>query len=378
MFNVFGLNPIIMKNVKARGYVEPTPVQSAVIRPALDGRDLVVTAETGSGKTAAFALPLIEHLMGKKERSMEKKPQALPAALVLCPTREVAQQLNGEIAWFARGTGISTAAVYGGVGMQPQVNALKSGTTIIVATPGRLLDHLQRGNVDLGGIKVLILDEADRMLDMGFLPDVSRIISRTPRERQTMLFSATMPHEVLGLVNRFLRNPATLAEEENTTPPETLAQAVCPAVQEEKTKLLVSLLRERNSSRVLVFARTKYRAERVARQLAREGFRAACIHGGRSQQQRDAALDGFRRGQYKVLVGTDVAARGIDVFGVTHVVNYDFPSEPNEYIHRVGRTARAGRDGSAVSFVTMEDRKVLQDIEHVLGQRIPLWETQNS
>ena len=363
MFNDFLLDAVVFQNVRRRGYAKPTLVQQMAIPPALAGQDLIATAETGSGKTLAFALPLISRL-----RAI---PRGRVSALVLCPTREVAQQTQGEIERMARGTGITSLALYGGVSIDTQIRALREGVDVIVATPGRLLDHMNRGTVRLQSVAILVLDEADRMLDMGFYPDVSQIISTTPASRQTMLFSATMPAQVLHLADRFLNKPVRVTQNESPAPPETLVQSICMAKPEEKTGLLVSLLHIQAMKRVLVFARTRSRAERVARQLGREGFRAAVIHGGRSQRQRDSVLEGFRRGEYGVLVGTDLAARGLDVYGITHVINYDLPGEPDDYVHRVGRTARAGRGGTALSIVTKEDSGALQSIERVLGHRIP-------
>jgi ATP-dependent RNA helicase RhlE len=327
---------------------------------------MIVTAKTGSGKTAAFVLPLITRLLTMSRGKVD--------GLILCPTREVAQQTQREVERFSRGTGLRSVAIYGGVPIEPQIRSLRAGVDVVVATPGRLLDHLQRRTIALSGVAVLVLDEADRMLDMGFLPDVSRIIASVAKNRQTLLFSATIPEEVVALADRFLTNPVRIAQDDQSKPPETLLQAVYPAVQEDKTRLLVSLLRGQSMSRVLVFARTKSRAERVAKQLARQGFRVAFIHGGRSQRQRDTALEGFRRGDCEVLVGTDVAARGLDVTGVTHVVNYDLPAEPGDYIHRVGRTARAGRSGRALSLVTKEDSHALRSIEEAIGHRIPRYQ----
>jgi len=365
MFTEFQLNDLVLSNISKAGYVEPTPVQACAIQPALEGRNLIVTAETGSGKTAAFALPLIT-------KSLSKDGKRSLSGLVLCPTREVAQQITIEVARLARGTGVRCLAVYGGVGIEPQIKQLRAGQHIVVATPGRLLDHVQRRTIDLSKVSTLVLDEADRMLDMGFLPDVQRIISCLPSSRQTLLYSATMPKEVLDLVERFVHDPLVVSPDYDSTPPDTLTQTVCPADPDQKIRMLVSFLKNESAQRTLVFAATKYRAERLAKQLAREGFRATFIHGGRSQNQRDNALSGFRRGEFDVLVGTDVAGRGVDVTGITHVVNYDLPADADSYIHRVGRTARAGKPGYAVSFVTKADRPVLRDIEMAIGCRLPL------
>ncbi len=363
MFTDFALDPIVFKNVERRGYSKPTPIQQMAIPPALSGHDLIATAETGSGKTLAFVLPLLSRL--------RTEPRRRVSALVLCPTREVAQQTQLEIDKMAHGTSIVSLALYGGVSLNTQVRELHNGVDVIVATPGRLLDHMHRGTVRLQSTVILVLDEADRMLDMGFYPDVSEIIRATPKSRQTMLFSATMPEQVIRLADRFLNRPDRIALSESPAPPETLVQSICMAKPEDKTGLLVNLLRSEAMKRVLVFARTRSRAERVARQLGRTGFRVAVIHGGLSQHQRDSVLEGFRRGDYGVLVGTDLASRGLHVTGITHVINYDLPDEPDDYVHRVGRTARAGRGGTAVSIVTKEDSRALLSIEKVLGQRIP-------
>jgi len=366
MFTQFKLAPILLENIRRQGYTAPTPIQSAGIPPALDGRDLVATAETGSGKTAAFLLPVIQRLLDE--------PRGRVGALVLCPTREIAVQTNAEALKLSRGTGLRSVAVYGGVGFEPQTKALRAGGEIVVATPGRLLDHMGRGNVDFRSLRILVLDEADRMLDMGFIPDIRRILASLPQARQTMLFSATMPAEILALSNRFMKSPARVAVGRPSTPPKTIRQAVYAAEPTEKTDLLLSLVQSEGMDSVLVFTRTKHRADRLAKQLARAGFRAACIHGDRSQSQREEALDGFRRGRYRILVATDIAARGLDIQGVTHVINYDLPPIPEDYVHRIGRTARAGASGQAFSLVTREDAEALRSIEMALGRELPLSE----
>ncbi|HEY3316123.1 MAG TPA: DEAD/DEAH box helicase [Bacillota bacterium] len=364
MIQTVKLDPILLDNINRLGYSKPTPVQTASIPPALEGRDLVATAETGSGKTAAFLLPILQRLMASARGQVR--------SLILCPTREIALQTHTEAQKLGQGTGLRSAAVYGGVGMEPQTKALRSGVDIVVATPGRLLDHMGRGNVKFQGLQVLILDEADRMLDMGFLPDIKRILSALPQERQTMLFSATMPPEILSLTNRFMKGPVRVAIGRPTTPPKTISQAVYAAEPQEKTHLLLGLVKAKGMNSVLIFTRTKHRADRLAKQLSHEGIRTACIHGDRSQHQREAALDGFRKGAYRVLVATDIAARGLDVQGVTHVINYDLPAIPEDYIHRIGRTARAGASGQAISLVTREDGDALRHIEMAMGQELRL------
>ncbi|MHB0886394.1 MAG: DEAD/DEAH box helicase [Bacillota bacterium] len=364
MFTQFKLDPILLENIKRQGYEKPTPIQTASMPPALEGRDLVATAETGSGKTAAFLLPIMQKLMAE--------PRGRTRALILCPTREIALQTNEEAGKLGRGTGLRSASVYGGVGFEPQTKALRTGAEIIVATPGRLLDHMGRGNVNFRDLSVLILDEADRMLDMGFMPDIKRIISSLSQNRQTMLFSATMPSEILSLSNRFMKSPTRVSIGRPSTPPKTIDQAVYAAEQHEKTSLLLELIRAEDMDSVLVFTRTKHRADRLVKQLSQSGLRAACIHGDRSQHQREEALDGFRRGRYRILVATDIAARGLDIQGVTHVINYDLPPVPEDYIHRIGRTARAGASGKAISLATREDGEALRDIEMTLGCDLPL------
>ncbi len=364
MFRQFGLDPLLLKNVAEQGYTEPTPVQVSAIPPAMDGHDLVTTAETGSGKTAAFLLPIIQRLL--------TVPRGVTSALILCPTREIALQTLGEAKKLGRGTGLRSTAIYGGVGFEPQIQDLRSGSDIVVATPGRLLDHVGRGNINFRSLRTLVLDEADRMLDMGFLPDLRRILALLPKDRQTLLYSATMPAEIEALAGRFMRRPVRVSIGRPSTPPSTINQAVFAVEQDEKTGVLLSLIQKERMYSVLVFTRTKHRADRLARQLARAGLPAACIHGDRSQHQREAALDGFRRGTHQVLVATDIAARGLDIPGVSHVVNYDLPPVPEDYIHRIGRTARAGADGTAFSLVTKDDGETLRDIEYTLGREIPL------
>jgi ATP-dependent RNA helicase RhlE len=342
----------------------PTPVQYQAIPPALSGRDIIATAETGSGKTAAFLLPIIERLREGKSGNTR--------ALILAPTREIAAQTAEQAVALTKGTGLRTIAVYGGIAMGPQVRALCSGSDIVVATPGRLLDHCRRGTARLAALEVLVVDEADRMMDMGFLPDLRRILAALPRERQSMLFSATMPIAVLELAyEEILRDPVLVEIGSQSTPPATISQSVYLVAPERKTDLLLDLLQREAMRSVLIFARTRRRAERLARQLQHSNLNASCIHGDRSQSQREKALASFRRRSLRVLVATDIAARGLDVEGVTHVVNYDMPAAPLDYIHRIGRTARAGADGDALSLAAREDFPVLADIERTLGRTIP-------
>ncbi|MGE5507858.1 MAG: DEAD/DEAH box helicase [Chitinophagales bacterium] len=359
MFDNLNLSETLLRNVSRLGYATPTPIQAATIPPALFGRDVIGTAETGSGKTAAFLLPLLQHLVGQPRRAVR--------GLVLCPTREIALQTQRCALDLGRQTGIRPVAIYGGVGMEPQVQALRNGFELVIATPGRLLDHLGRGTLTLKNVSVLVVDEADRMMDMGFLPDLRRILAHVPEDRQTLLFSATMPPEILELARRFMKDPAHVAVGRLAAPPKTITQAVIPVNPDQKTALLLHLLQVEEMESVLVFTRTKHRADRLARQLTRASFGAACIHGDRSQRQREAALEGFRKGTYRVLVATDLAARGLDVQGVSHVINYDLPNVAEDYVHRIGRTARAGASGKALSLVTPEDAASLRDIEKTVG-----------
>jgi ATP-dependent RNA helicase RhlE len=364
MFTDLKLNPTLLTNVQELGYTQPTPVQEETIPPALAGRDVIATAETGSGKTAAFLLPILQNLASS--------PAAPVRALILCPTREIAVQTDREVRRLGRRTGLRSVAVYGGVGMEPQVAAIRAGADIVVATPGRLLDHAGRGTIRFTNIRFLVLDEADRMLDMGFMPDLRRILALLPSPRQTMLFSATMPTEILALSSRLMRDPVRVAIGRPTTPPETVSQAVYAVSPTEKTGALLGLLSEEGTDSVLVFTRTKHRADRLTLQLARVGVSVARIHGNRSQSQRESALEDFRRGTTRVLVATDIAARGLDIQGVTHVINYDFPPVPEDYIHRIGRTARAGALGQALSLVTTEDAQALREVEVALDRELPI------
>ena len=362
-FDHLGLDPVLVRAVYAVGYEAPTPIQREAIPAILAGRDVIGTAQTGSGKTAAFLLPILQRLMrhgGSKTR-----------ALVLSPTRELAAQTEAALRQLAKGTHVRGHAVYGGVGMGPQEHALRTGVDVVVATPGRLLDHMGRRNVDFRGLEVLVLDEADRMLDMGFLPDVRRIVDGLPRDRQTLLFSATMPSEIEHLARSVMRNPVRISVSPPHRPPPKIRHEAFPVPQHLKTSLLVQLVGREDMMSVLVFVRTKRRADRVARQIGQAGFPVARIHGDRSQSQRQAALEGFRSGHHQVLVATDVAARGLDVEGISHVINYDVPSVPTDYVHRVGRTARMEAEGEAITLVTPEDESSLHSIEKILGHAIP-------
>ncbi len=357
------LDDRLRRAIRAAGYTEPTAIQEAAIPPALEGRDLIGTAQTGTGKTAAFVLPILQRLLTTPATRGRLR------ALIITPTRELAEQIHAAIGELGRFTELRSATVYGGVGMSPQVDALGGGADIIVACPGRLLDHVRRGNADLSGVEALVLDEADRMLDMGFLPDVRRIVAQTPRERQTMLFSATFAPELNRFAAEILRDPERI-EIGLRAPAQTVAHSLCPVAPEQKTELLLRLLDETNTASVLIFTRTKHRANRLVKQIGRAGLNAAVLHSNKSQNQRQKALDGFRSGQVQLLVATDIASRGLDVDTISHVINYDIPNTADDYIHRIGRTGRAERTGDAITLVTSDDRAAVRDIERALGEPI--------
>ena len=361
-FTDLKLHPSLERGLKDLGYRRPTPIQSDAIPPAMQGRDLLATAMTGTGKTAAFMLPIIHRLLDK--------PRGTTRALVLAPTRELAAQVVADIADLAVHTPITAAAVYGGVGMGPQEHAFRRGVDIIVGTPGRLLDHFRAPYAKMAGLEILVLDEADRMLDMGFLPDIKRILRHIPKERQTLLFSATMPPPIAQLTREMLRNPVSINIEHTAAPATGITQAIYPVPQALKPTLLVKLLQGEIKD-ALVFSRTKHRADRLARHLAAAGISVERIHGNRSQNQRTQALDGFKSGKYRVLVATDIAARGIDVTGLGHVVNFDVPAAAEDYVHRVGRTGRAQAVGSAFTLVSPEEEGSVRDIEKAIGRRLP-------
>jgi len=362
-FSGLKLHPALLKGVRELGFTRPTPIQEAAIPPALAGRDVLASAMTGSGKTAAFLLPILSRLI--------ERPRGVTRALVLTPTRELAAQILEDLNDLAVHTPITGAAVFGGVGMGPQEHAFRSGVDVLVATPGRLLDHFKAPYAKLTGVEYLVLDEADRMLDMGFLPDIRRILKHLPHKRQTLFFSATMPVPILSLTRQLLRNPEAIQMDRKPAPAVGITQAVYPVPQELKSSLLVALLKRGEMNEALVFTRTKHRANRLAEHLARHGIKAERIHGNRSQPQRTEALAGFKSGKYRVLVATDIAARGIDVEALGHVVNFDVPPAAEDYIHRVGRTARAQARGDAFTLVSPEEEVELRSIERVLGKRLP-------
>jgi ATP-dependent RNA helicase RhlE len=362
-FDQFALHQRVIKGVQAVGYTAPTPIQEQAIPAVMAGRDVLGLAQTGTGKTAAFALPILHRLMDG--------PRNKTRALVVAPTRELAQQIHEAFQELGQATGIRSATIYGGVGMNPQIQALRRGTEVIVACPGRLLDLMQQGFGDFRHLEVLVLDEADHMFDMGFLPDIRKLLAQLPSSRQSLLFSATMPNDVRHLVDETLRDPVTVRVTTGTAPVETVEHVLYPIEAHLKTDLLDRLLRDWDARRVLVFTRTKHRAKRLAEQLDRRGFFTANIQGNLSQRKRQDALDGFRRGDIHVLVATDIAARGIDVSLVSHVVNYDVPDTEEAYTHRIGRTGRARHEGDAVTFVTPADRDMIRRIERSVGERIP-------
>jgi len=360
-FTSFNLHPQVEAGVKALGYNTPTPIQRQAIPPVLQGHDVMGLAQTGTGKTAAFVLPILERLI--------EGPSGRVRALVIAPTRELAEQIHDAIRALGYHTKRRSTTIYGGVSMNPQIQKLRTGVEIVVACPGRLLDHIRQGTINLSSVEVLVLDEADRMLDMGFVPDIREIIKHVPTRRQTLLFGATMPDDIRRLAQEILRTPVTV-QVDPAAPASTVAHALYPVAQHLKTPLLLELLRHTDTESVLIFTRTKHRAKRVGLQLERAGYRAASLQGNLSQNQRQAALDGFRDGSYQVLVATDLAARGIDVSRISHVINYDMPDCPDSYTHRIGRTGRAEKTGDAFTFVTREDEAMVHSIERVLGARV--------
>ncbi len=361
-FSPLGLDPTLLSGIQAQGFTRPTPVQTKAIPPALQGRDILASAMTGSGKTAAFVLPILQRLVGR--------PAGTTRALILTHTRELATQIQENIALLGRHTRVSAAVVIGGLGMRPQEQAFRRGVDVIVATPGRLLDHMRCGYAALRGVEVLVLDEADRMLDMGFLPDVRRILRQLPARRQTLLFSATLPAPIVSLSREMLSDPVRIAVDPPAAPPSTITHAAYPVSAELKSALLVELVRRGEIRSVIAFTRTKHRANRLADYLVRNGVAAGRIHGNRSQTQRTETLGGFKAGKFPVLVATDITARGIDVDALSHVVNFDVPASPEDYVHRVGRTARAEAKGDAFVFVSPEEEANVRSIERAIGKKM--------
>ena len=361
-FTQFELDPRLLHNVQALGFEQPTPIQRATIPAALKGGDILGSAETGTGKTAAYLLPIWHKLLAGPARSQH------PRVLILVPTRELALQVQDHAQQLGRHTPLRAAAIYGGVGYGDQDQALRRGVDVVIATPGRLLDHVERRTIAFGALQVLVLDEADRMLDVGFLPDIRRIVRLLPRERQTLLFSATL-QPIVGLAAEVTRH-ATRIEVEKAPAPHLIRQTLFPAPEHLKFQLLEKLLRGEDMDSVLIFTRTKHRADRLVKNLTRAGIQARVIHGNRSQSQRIAALQAFRDGHTRVLVATDIAARGLDVEGVSHVVNYDVPMQAEDYVHRIGRTGRAQNEGEAFTLVTPDDERMIIRIEAVLKRKI--------
>src|ERR1035438_6511932 len=368
-FGKLGLSPVVLEGVKAMGYVDPTPIQLRAIPLVLAGRDVIGSAQTGTGKTAAFGLPMLSKLGHHQP--------AGPRALILEPTRELASQVETAIRDYARFTDLKVTVVYGGVGYGRQNDELKAGTDIIVATPGRLLDHLEQGTLKLDKVEFLVLDEADRMLDMGFLPDVRRIVDKCPRQRHTSLFSATIPPQIETLIQWAMHSPETIEIGARRTPAETVKHVIYPVSDMQKTDLLLELLKRVNYNSVLVFCRTKHGADRVATTLKRANHAVAVLHSNRTQREREQALEGFREGKYEALVATDIAARGLDIAEVSHVINYDVPQHPEDYIHRIGRTGRAEHSGDAFTIMTAEDSSHVFAIERFISQKIPRVKLEN-
>jgi ATP-dependent RNA helicase RhlE len=361
-FDSLGLSEIVMRAVHDAGYRTPTPIQRDAIPLILRGRDVIGLAQTGTGKTAAFTLPLVDQLINGPSRTR---------AIVLTPTRELCMQVEQSIRKYAQHSQVSVVAIFGGVPLEPQQTALRRGTDVIVATPGRLIDHLERQNVVFDELEVLVLDEADRMLDMGFAPQINRLVAEMPRYRQTLLFSATMPPEVEVLARKYLRKPVVVQIGRRSEAAETVTHAVYPVPRERKSALLAHLLKNGDLDSVLVFVRTKIGADRVVRHLEHEGVEATAMHADKTQGQRTKALADFKAGRIRVLVATDIAQRGLDISHITHVISYDVPQQPEDYVHRIGRTGRASREGDAFTFMAPDEIAMVRTIEAVMGKPIP-------
>jgi ATP-dependent RNA helicase RhlE len=367
-FIKLGLSPLVLDGVRAAGYITPTPIQLRGIPLVLGGRDIIGSAQTGTGKTAAFALPILTRL---------ERHAPGPRALILEPTRELAAQVETATRDFARFTDLKVSVVYGGVGYGRQMDDLREGVDVLAATPGRLLDHLERGTVRLDKVQFLVLDEADRMLDMGFLPDVRRIVEKCPRQRHTSLFSATIPPQIETLIQWAMNNPETIEIGARRTPAETVKHVIYPVSESQKSDLLLELLKRVNYNSVLIFCRTKHGADRISGLLKRNNHAVAVLHSNRTQKEREQALEGFRSGKYEVLVATDIAARGLDIADVSHVINYDVPQHPEDYIHRIGRTGRAEAHGDAFTIMVAEDAGHVFAIERFISQKIPRVKLEN-
>jgi ATP-dependent RNA helicase RhlE len=361
-FADLGLTSPMLEALKDAGYQRPTPIQAQAVPLALRGRDLIGLAMTGTGKTAAFVIPIIERLLGGPRRTR---------ALILTPTRELCVQVEASFTKYGRHSGLTVIPVYGGVGYEPQVKALRGGVDVVVATPGRLIDHLEKQNVVFDEIEVLVLDEADRMLDMGFAPQINRIVAQLHPYRQTLLFSATMPPEVEALARKYLRKPVVVQVGRRSGAATTVQHYVYPCPRDKKTALLVELLRKDALDSVLVFTRTKHGADRVVKHLERAGVNAGAMHADKSQGQRTKALDDFKKGKLRVLVATDIAQRGLDISGISHVINYDVPQQAEDYVHRIGRTGRAAATGDAYTFMCADEIAMVKSVERMIGQPIP-------
>ena len=367
-FAGLGLSPALLRALSDAGYTTPTPIQAQAIPPALNGRDLLGAAQTGTGKTAAFGLPLLQKLARETPAKGPRKPRAL----VLVPTRELAVQVADSLKTYGRHLRLNVTMIFGGVGMQPQIDSLRRGVDILVACPGRLLDHLDSGHAKLDAVELLVLDEADRMLDMGFINDVKKIARATHPKRQTALFSATMPNEIEQLARGILKDPVHVEVAPQGTTAAEIHQSVVMARLKQKRDVLSTMLKDDAMSRVIIFARTKHGADRVTRDLVRDGFEAAVIHGNKSQNARQRALNGFRDGEVRILVATDIAARGIDVPNITHVVNFDLPDEAESYVHRIGRTGRNGADGIAITLCDPSEGSKLRQVEKIIRMKLPI------
>ncbi len=373
-FDQLGLRAELLEAVALNGYTQPTLIQSKAIPPILDGRDLMGGAQTGTGKTAAFTLPMLQLLASRRGDSPShgRRSGRVPRALVLTPTRELAAQVAESISTYGNGLDIKSTVVFGGVGIRPQIDRLRRGVDILVATPGRLLDHAGQGTVDLSRVEILVLDEADRMLDMGFIHDIRRVLKLLPARRQNLMFSATYSNDIKKLAGGILHDPVLVEVARRNTAAENVSQIVHPVAKADKRTLLSHLIREGEWEQVLVFTRTKHGANRLARQLESDGISASAIHGNKSQGARTRALADFKSGRVRVLAATDVASRGLDINLLPHVVNYDLPNVPEDYVHRIGRTGRAGKDGAAYSLVSADERGLLRDIERLLKRNIPV------
>ncbi len=371
-FKSLNLHASILEALETKGYINPTPIQAQAIPHLLENRDLLGIAQTGTGKTAAFSLPIINRLGTNK---LKVKPARM-RTLILTPTRELASQIDENIKSYSKGLKISSTVIFGGVSPRPQIMAMSKGVDILVATPGRLLDLMGDGHILFEQLEVFVLDEADRMLDMGFIRDIKKVIAKLPKVRQTLLFSATMPNDIAELANSLLKDPVRVEVTPQSTTVEKIDQKLCLVDRTNKPLLLKSILDDKNIESVLVFTRTKHGANRVVKHLEDAGIGAAAIHGNKSQGARERALDYFKRGKIRALVATDIAARGIDISNITHVINYDLPNDPKSYVHRIGRTARAGRDGIAISFCDETEVKLLKDIEKLTKMKIDVDTTQ--